>query len=55
MFSKSYKKEREKFYDKLDLKIVTNNKEFWKTAKTFLTDKVTTFQKVSLVEKEEII
>ena len=39
----------------LDLKNVTDNQEFWKTVKPFLSDKVTTFPKISLVEKGEII
>ena len=39
----------------LDLKNVTDNKEFWKTVKPFLSDKVTTFPKISLVEKGKII
>ena len=37
----------------LDLKNVTDNKEFWKTVKPL--HKVTTFPKISLVEKAEII
>ena len=39
----------------LDLKNVTDNKEFWKTVKPFLCDKVTTSPKISLVEKGETI
>ena len=40
--SKLYKKERKKYYEMLGLKNVTdNNKEFWKTVKPFLCDKVT--------------
>ena len=39
----------------LDLENVTDNKEFWKTIKPFLSDKVTTFPIISLVEKGEII
>ena len=35
----------------LDLENVTDNKEFWKTIKPFLSDKVTTFPIISLVEK----
>ena len=35
-YSKVYKKERKKYYEKLDLKNVTYNKEFWKTIKPFL-------------------
>ena len=38
----------------LDLKNATNNKEFQKTVKPFLYDKVTTFPKISLEEKGEI-
>ena len=39
----------------LDLKNATNNKEFQKTVKPFLYDKVTTFPKISLEGKGEII
>ena len=39
----------------LDLKNVTNNKEFWKTVKPFLSDIFTTFLNISLLEKGEII
>ena len=44
--SKLYKKERKKYYKSLDLNNVTDNKKFWKTAKAFLCDKVTTFPKI---------
>ena len=37
------------------MKNVTDNKEFWKTVRQFLSDKVTTFSKGSLVEKGDII
>ena len=40
--SKLYKQEREKNNEILDLKNVTDNKEFWKTVRTFLSDQVTT-------------
>ena len=53
--SKLYKKERKKYYERLDLNNVTDNKKFWKTVKPFLSDKVTTFPKISLVENDEII
>ena len=39
----------------LGLKNVTYNKKFWKTVKPFLSDKVKTFPKITLVEKEKII
>ena len=49
------KKRRKNAYEMLDLKNMTDNKELWKTVKPFLSDKVTTFPKISLVEKGEII
>ena len=52
--SKLYKK-RKTYYEMLDLKNVTVNEKFWKTVTLLLSDKVTTFPKISLVEKGEII
>ena len=49
------KKTGKKCFERLHLKNVTANKEFWKTVKPFLSDKVTTFPKISLGEKREII
>ena len=37
--SKLYKKERKKFYSQLDIKNITDNKLFWKTMKSFLSEK----------------
>ena len=53
--SKLYKKERKKYYERLDLNNVTHNKKFWKTVKPFFSDKVTTFPQITLVENDEII
>ena len=53
--SKLYKKERKKYYEKLDLSNATDNKKIWKAVKPFLFDKVTTFPRITLVEKDEII
>ena len=53
--SKLYKKERKKYYERLDWNNVTDNKKFWKTVKPFLSDKVTTFPQIKLVENDEII
>ena len=52
--SKLYKKERKKYYERLDLNNVTDNKKLWKTVKPFLSDKVT-FPQIALVENDEII
>ena len=53
--SKLYKKERKKYYERLDLNNVTDYKKFWKTVKPFLSDKVTTFPQITWVENDEII
>ena len=54
-YSKLYKKEWNKYYERLNLNIVTDNKKSWKTVKPFLSDKVTTFPQITLVENDEII
>ena len=36
-------------------KKISNNKNFWETIKPFLSDKITSTQKITLIEKEEII
>ena len=51
----NYIKKNKIYHEMLDLKNVTTNKELWKTVKPFLSDKVTTFPAISLVEKREII
>ena len=52
----SYIKTKEKkYYERLDLNIVNYNKIFWKTVTLFLSDKITTFLKISLVENGQII
>ena len=53
--SKLYKKESKKYYQRLDLNNVTNNKKFWKSVKPFLSEKLTTFPEISLAEHDEII
>ena len=53
--SRLYKKERKMYYSNLDLKNYTDNKEFWKTMKPFLTDKGVNSQKISLIENEKIL
>ena len=44
-----------KYYEKFDLKNATCKKEFWKTVKPFLYDKVPNFPKIKLAEKRETI
>ena len=50
--SRLYKKERKEFLDKLDIKLVTDNKKFWTTIKPFLSHKVSKSSKITLVEGE---
>ena len=35
--------------------MISDNKIFWKTIKPFLSDKMTSTQKITLIEKEEIM
>ena len=53
--SRLYKKERRKFLDKLDIKLVTDNKKFQTNIKRFLIDKTSKSCKITLVEGDEII
>ena len=53
--SRLYKKERKKFYSKLDIKKFTDNKQFWKTMKPFLSDKCNNASKTLLVHKNNVI
>ena len=50
--SRLYKKERKEFLDKLDIKLVTDNKKFWTTIKPFLSHKVSKSSKITLVDGE---
>ena len=49
-----YKKDRKKFLDKFDIKLVTDNKKFWATIKPFPSHKITK-SKITHVEGDEII
>ena len=51
--SRLYKKERKKYYEKLNVKNVTDNKEFWKTVKLFLSEKGNSTSKMTLVEGDD--
>ena len=53
--SRQYKKERQRFYNNLNLKDYTENKVFWKMVKPFLSDKSNSSNKTTLVEDDEII
>ena len=44
-----------KLYSNLDEKDVTDNKTFWKTIKPFLSDKIVSREKITLIEEDEIV
>ena len=50
-----YKKESRKCHEEPNLNKVTDNKEFWKTIKPFLSDQIKTFPKTTLTRDEDII
>ena len=47
--------EKKNFYSSLDTKVVTDNRTFWKTVKPLLSEKVTKYSKINLVEDDKII
>ena len=54
-YSRLYKKERKIYYEKLNVKNVTDNKTFWKTVEPFLSDKGNSSSSITLVEGDDII
>ena len=48
------KSERE-YYSNLDVKNITDNKTFWKTVKPFLSGKVTSTKKITLIDNDKIV
>ena len=53
--SKLYKKERKNYYNSLDIKNIADNKQFWKTIKPFLSEKIKTTSKIKLKDQDKII
>ena len=49
------KKKNSSYYSNLDEKNVTDNKAFWKTVKPFLSDKITSKEKITSIEENEIV
>ena len=43
------------YYSNLDEKNVTDNKTFWETIEPFLSDKIVSGEKVTLIEDDEIV
>ena len=49
------RKSKREYYSNLDIKNITDNKTFWKTIKPFLSNKVTSTQKIILIENYKIV
>ena len=49
------RKSKKEYYSSLHGKDITDNRTFWKTVKPFLADKVTSTQKVTLVDNDNIV
>ena len=48
------KKAKKEYYQNVEEKNVTDNKRFWKTVKTLLSDKLVSQQKKNLTENEKM-
>ena len=49
------RKSKREYYSNLDVKNITDNKTIWKTVKSFLSDKITSSQKITLIENDKIV
>ena len=49
------RKTKREYYSNLDVKNITDSKTFWKTVKRFLSDKVTSTQKITPLENDKIV
>ena len=54
-FSRLYKKERKKFFNKLNPSFVNDNTLFWETIKPFSSNKGSSGSNIKLVEKDETL
>ena len=52
---KLLRKTKKEFYNNLNVKCITDNKLFWKTVKPSFTDKTLKDERITLVEKNEVI
>ena len=54
-FSKLYKRETRKSYESFDMKNILDSKEFWKTMRSFLSDKNIALSQISIEKNNRII
>ena len=50
-----FRREKRKYFDNLDLKMLTDNKKFWKLIKPLFSDKHNISRKITLIESDDII
>ena len=55
IFVKLLRKTKEDFFNNLNVKRVTDNKQFWKTVKPCLTDKTLKDERITLTQNEEVV
>ena len=48
-------KKSKNYYNSLDIKNITDNKQLWKTIKPFLSEKIKTTSKIKLKDQDKII
>ena len=49
------RKSKREYYSNLDVKNITDIKTFWKAVKSFLSDDVTSIQRITLIENDKIV
>ena len=49
------RKEKKSYYNNLDIKLITDNRKFWKIVNPLFSDKHSSGNKITLIEGEEII
>ena len=49
------RKSKREYCSSLDVKNITGNKTFWKTVKSFLSDRVTSTQKITLIDNDKTV
>ena len=52
---KLFRTEKKRYYNNLDVTLITDNRKFWKTVKPLFSDKIKSQSKIVLVENDEAI
>ena len=49
------RKAKKNYFKNLNVRYVTDNKQFWKTVKPFFSDKVGDNERINLIEEEKVV